>query len=282
MVRDFVRWFLVGIICGVGILTGVALSQERPEDNFGASYIGFCHRLWPCERSLEPFRGVPVKRLGFLAPPTFGNSCPCYRRFLALPGPKFVRATLANGTCFRERGRVCGKGETFFQESIASADTKLKRRNPGLLRRYRRNAQRLKGILGDHPEVTIRLALCLECPVSDRARRSLLTVAREVFPGGVFVDSVLTQRCLNGTICEKHGLRPRLAAPCIADTDGESFIGANIHDFERRTRACEAALLWDFAFNLLDPSRTTFQPPLERTSRPGKWEFDNLKVLLAP
>jgi len=280
MVRDIVRWFLFGLASGVGFIAVQAYAQEN---NFGASYIGFCHERWPCLKSLEVFGGVSVKRLGFLAPPTFGRGCPCYKEFQKLPGEKFVRATITNGTCFKERGRVCGKGEVFEGESIKSADEKLRRRRPDIMRRYKRNATRLKRILAGSLFTTERLALCLECPLSDRARKTMLAIAQEVFPGGVFVDSVLTQRCLPGLVCEKHGLRPRLSGlDCIGDTDGEDFISGDVFTFAERTKDCQAAFLWSFRFNLLDPSLSGFQPPRERTNAPEAWEFDNLRLLLAP
>ncbi|MBX9584736.1 MAG: hypothetical protein K2X87_30905 [Gemmataceae bacterium] len=273
------RWFLLGFACGLGLLTGIVSSQ----DNLGASYIGFCHPRWPCDQSLKVFDGVPVKRLGFLAPPTFGRTCPCYRRFQHLPGPKYVRVHLANGTCFRERGRVCQPGEPFAGETVASADRKLRRRNPGLLRRYRHNALKLKAVLTPDPFTIERLALCLECPVSGPARRALLRVAREVFPDGVFVDSVLTQGCLKGLVCERHGSRPRLSPPCVADLDGRDAREVDVAGFARRTAGCEASFVWARPFNLLPPDPSTgFVSPRARTAAPTRADFDFLRALLAP
>jgi hypothetical protein len=267
---DFLRWFLVGVACGFTAVVSVAHAQDNP---YGASYLGFCHRLWPCERSLRVFDGVPVKRLGFLAPPTFGKDCPCYKRFQKLPGPKYVRVTLANGTCFRERGRTCGAGELFEGESLASADRKLRRRDGRLLKRYRTNVGRVKALLAGSSDTIERLALCLECPVSGPAREALLSVARKVFPDGVFVDSVLTQPCLPGLICEKHGAAPKLSAPCIADTDGVSHTAIDVDEYRAATAACEASFLWAPRFNLIDTSRPGFVPPADRTTRPTGDDF---------
>jgi hypothetical protein len=170
---------------------------------------------------------------------------------------------------------VCGKGELFEGESIASADRKLRRRNPGLLRRYRRNAQRVRAILAGPSDTIERLALCLECPVSGPARRALLITAREVFPDGVFVDSVLTQRCLPDLICEKHGAAPRLSPPCIADTDGDDFLSIDVGKFRSLTATCGAGFLWTRRFNLLDASGR-FIPPTKRTTRPTAADFTAL------
>lgn len=277
---EFFRWFLAGATFAAAALLGAARAAGQ-DNNLGASYLGLCHRLWPCDESLRVFDGLPVKRLGFLAPPTFGKSCPCYRKFLSLPGPKEVRVHLANGTCFRERGRACGPGEVFEGESLASADRKLRRRRPDLLRRYRTNAVRVRTLLASSPDAIVRTALCLECPVSHPARRALLSVAREVFPGGTFVDSVLTQACLTGpdVVCEKHGAAPRLSAPCVADTDGDDFQAIDVDRYRARTSRCQTAFLWGMRFNLLDGSGR-FVPPPERTTRPTRADFAALRYWL--
>lgn len=266
----------------LAVVTALLMTTaSAQESTLGLSAIGLCHPRWPCLQSLTVFEGLPVKRLGFLAPPTFGKSCPCYREFLRLPGPKFVRVHIANGTCFPERSRRCGRGEVFEGESIASADRKLRRKRPDLLRRYRRNAVRLRRLLTPDPLTIERLALCLECPVSDRARRALLVVAREVFPEGVFVDSVLTQRCLPGTLCEKHGSHPRLSPPCIADLDGVDAREVDIGKFRARTAQCEASYIWLRELNLLSDIPGPFVPPPQRTNAPTRRVFDLLRRWLS-
>jgi hypothetical protein len=271
---EFLRWFLVGVACGSVVLVSLARAEDN---NLGMSAIGFCHELWPCEQSLRVFDGVPVKRLGFLAPPTFGRSCPCYKRFQKLPGPKYVRVHLANGTCFRERGRTCGEGELFEGESLSSADRKLRRRNPGLLRRYRHNAERVRRILAESSDTIERLALCLECPVSGPARRALLSVARGLFPDGVFVDSVLTQRCLPDLLCEKHGAAPTVRPPCVADLDGDDAREVDLEKFRARTRLCEASFVWLRPLNLLPEGTHPFVPPSLRTRLPTAAHFELIR-----
>lgn len=276
---DLLRWFFIGIGCGLVTLLSTATANSQ--SNFGASYLGMCHSRWKCQQSLDVFQGVPEKRVRWLAT-TFGKQCPCVKRFLGLPGRKLIVPHLVNGTCFKERGRICGKDEPFFGESIASADSKLKRKRPDILRRYRKNLQNTRRILqAADADTEVLLSLCLECPLSDQARLTLLEEARLVFPDGKFVDSVLSQKCLPGLVCEKHGRLPRLpAGECIADTDGDSFDQIDMDAFIERTRQCRAAFLWAFRFNLLDVTSGSFQPPLERSHPPTADDLEYLRYWL--
>lgn len=280
--RNFFRNILLPFIAGA-IFGFVALSQgEMPDNNFAASFLGMCSKAWPCDQSLTVFEGLPVKRTGWLGV-TFGTKCECPRRFLALPGKKFVRVHLTNGTCFPERGRSCAKGEPFHAESIASADRKLRGGNAAILRRYehacRSTARVLKGADAD---TTILPSLCLECPLGNKARAHLLKRARKVFPGATFVDSVLTQHCLPGLVCERHGDRPYFppGQDCVADTDGSDFLEVDVDAYAARANGCRAAYLHTPRFNLLAVTRKSFQPPLERTTRPTRADFEALRYWL--
>lgn len=247
------------------LLPAVAWGQLK-----GPSYIGICHKDWSCAPSLAVWPPGAVKALGFLAV-TFGEECPCVRRFLKTEGPKYLRVHIANCTCFGERGRRCGPYEPFHGESIASANRKLRQRNPTLLKRYRRNLQNVRDILeGAVEPLTVRLSLCLESEFSSAARRVLLTEAHKYFPRGHFVDSVVGQPCLPGLVCEKHGLRPAFppGASCVADTDGDDYRGTHLGGFLGRARACEAAFLWEPSFNALTGKEPAFVDPRKRVATP--------------
>lgn len=260
------RWLLPALL----FLAFDLPAHASPEPAIGPSYIGMCSKHWPCDRSLEVFGGRDLKATGWLAV-TFGEECPCPRRFLALPGKKFVRVHLANCTCFPERGRRCGRHEPFRGESIASADRKLRGKDPTLLRRYRRNLLNTRRVLGAvDADTQVRLSLCLESEFSGPARRVLLRAARAVFPGAVFVDSVVGRACLPELVCEKHGSRPSLPAgqACIVDTDGDDYRRINPFAYADRYRRCEAVLYWEESFNLISPDGTGFVDPLDRTAVP--------------
>jgi len=242
----------------------------------GPSYIGMCNPRFPCKEALEILDVQEVKTVGYLAD-SFGHQCQCVKEFLALEGPKYIRVHLANGTCFPERGRRCGKYDVFYRETKRSAQRKLERRNPGLLKRYRASILRTKALLGEEKEgLTIRYALCLECSISDRARKVLLREALRHFPRDSIVDSPLNHRCLSGLICEKHGDSMRYAKGqrCISDTDGITLFDADLKRLNRNSKQCEAIFYWTYGFNLLPYEYTgNFIYPYKRTEEAQEWEL---------
>jgi len=261
-----IKWFSIGVVCGCALsILGLSIAQTKEQDRrFGASYLGMCHKDWPCARSLKVFEGLKVKRVGWLHM-TFGApECPCAQRFLELPGEKEIRVHLTNGTCFRERGRVCGPLEPFRGLSIQAANRKLERKNPQLINRLKTSWEEIRPILekAKQSEVKVLLSPCLECPLSGKAREALLELAGELFPGVPLVDSVMTQRCLKGFICEKHGASPKVKSPCIIDSDGDDFRDINISRFQAAGGECEVSFLWSKGMNLLPP--TGFIDPRER------------------
>lgn len=246
----------------------------------GPSYIGMCSPRFPCERALQVFEGQEVKTVGYLAD-SFGHRCQCVKDFMTLEGPKYIRVHLANGTCFPERGRRCGKYDVFYRETKKSAQRKLERRDPRLLGRYRASILRTKALLGEEKEnLTVRYALCLECSISDRARKALLREALRYFPKSSIVDSPLNHRCLPGLICEKHGdsMRYGKGQRCISDTDGITLFDANLERLNRNSKQCEAIFYWTYGFNLLPYEYTgDFIPPHKRTEEAQEWELSGVK-----
>jgi hypothetical protein len=282
--RDFFRWcllpFLVGLVFG---FMHAAHGQEGG-NNLCASYLGMCSKHWPCSKSLRVFQGLSEKRVGWLADGTFGTTCTCPKRFLALPGKKVIRVQLLNGTCFPERGRRCGRRETFYAESIRSADRKLARGDKRLLARIDRALKATRAVVPYDLPDTIKLAgLCLECPLGANARLAILQRAKTILPDFVFVDSVLTQKCLPGLVCEKHGFSPRCnpaVQECLADTDGDDFRTMDGDRFLLATTGFVMACLWSPSMNCLDESRSSFEPPPTRTHCPTQGDFEALRYWL--
>jgi hypothetical protein len=246
----------------------------------GASYIGICNPNFPCEKALQG-----INALGYLAD-AFGHRCQCVQRFLKTPGKKYLRVHLANGTCFPERGRKCGRRDVFFRETLKSAEDKLLKRDAALLRRYEASILRTKGLLGaTDAETTIRYSLALEAPFSNRARQRLLMIAKKHFPEDSLVDSVLSQRCLKGLICERHGdsMSYRPGQRCISDTDGITLFEANLQRLRSRSESCEAIFYWSTGFNLLPYGYSgKFIYPYDRKHRVGDWELEALRQCLKP
>lgn len=249
----------------------------------GASYIGMCNQKFPCDRAIKALESEHTKAIGYLAD-AFGHECSCVREFLKLPGGKYVRVHLANGTCFPERGRKCGRYDVFYKETQKSAQRKLERRDKTLLRRYRASIMRTKALLGNEREdLTLRYSICLECNLSDRARKVLLSEAVKHFPRDAIVDSPLRHECLPGLICEKHGdsMRYKKGQHCISDLDGITMFEADVERLKKRSRQCEAIFYWTTGFNLLPYGyQGKFIYPYARKDRPYEWEFEGLEAWL--
>jgi hypothetical protein len=245
----------------------------------GASYIGMCNPKFPCEEALRALNVTPVKTFGYLAD-AFGHKCQCVKKFMADSAPKYVRVHLANGTCFPERGRRCGRYDVFSGERIKSAEIKVFKKNSRIIKRFRASIIRTLHLMRIDPTATVRYSLCLECPLSLKARKILLNEALKFIPLEQLVDSPLSGRCLTGLICERHGDNPRFdtrRAGCIADLDGKDLFNADIELFEKRSKNCEAIYYWTYGFNLLPYGyRGKFISPDKRTNKLDQLEFEGL------
>lgn len=265
------------------ILSLLLSSLAFAEPLHGPSYIGMCNPKFPCKEALQVFEGQHIKAVGYLAD-AFGHECSCVREFLKLPGGKYVRVHLANGTCFPERGRRCGRYDVFYGETQKSAQKKLEMKNEKLLRRYRASVMRTKALFGEpSDELTLRYSLCLECKLSNKARRVLLQEALIHFPKEAIVDSPMSFRCLPELICEKHGDSMRYAKGqrCVSDTDGITLFDANLERLNRSSKQCEAIFYWSYGFNLLPYDyKGPFIQPYKRTKIAENSEFEGVKACI--
>lgn len=261
------------------ILLLLAFSSAFAQPLGGASYIGMCSSKFPCAQALKEHTGA----IGYLAD-AFGYKCACVAKALSQEKTKYVRVHIANGTCFPERGRTCGFYDVFRGERVQSAEKKVRKRDPVIMARYRsRLRQTSKMLKSAKAHVVLRYSLCLECPLSNKARGVLLKESLRFFPRDSIVDSVLSQKCLKGTICERHGELPKFAPKerCIADLDGVSLFDANIEGLNSAASQCEAIFYWTPGFNLLASGYTgPFIAPYRRTYRATGWEFEGLRACL--
>ena len=235
------------------LLLSLTITVSAHAEPFGLSLLGMCNKTWDCKGTVRAFRQEEVIRFGYLAQ-SFGAECPCVRKLLQDKRPKVVRIHLSNSTCFPERGRTCSPYEVFAGESIASADAKVRARDPRLMSRFRYVAATVRDALGEAIRTKCYVSPCLECNLSPEARTELLKVAVEMLPQCRMVDNPMQGDCLPGTICERHGSLPRYYRPCGADTDGDDYRGLDILTLGSRANKCAYTHLWRPEFNCLRPS----------------------------
>lgn len=245
----------------------------------GASYIGMCNPNFPCGRALD----VQPEAIGYLAD-AFGRKCQCVKEALKSPKLRYLRVHISNGTCFPERGRRCERGDVFYKETQKSAVSKILKGDRAIYRRFLTALNASIELLEGHNK-EVRYSPMLESPFPASVRRRLLKIVERRVGKERTVDSVLSQRCLGGYICEKHGDAPRYAKSqrCISDLDGITLFEANLDVLKRRSEQCEAVFYWTTGFNLLPFGYAgRFIPPTQRKHRAYEWEFEGLKACLEP
>lgn len=282
LVYYFAKFRALIVVILVLLLTmAAALSEPRN----GASFIGMCSPYFPCDRALNSLPPSD-KAIGYLAG-SFGWKCDCVEQAINRFGNSlYLRVHVVNGTCFPSRGRICVRGEFFYGLSSAQAQAKLVKRDPKLLRRFRALVK-LSERQTDGAGI-VRFSPCLECKLSNPARRRLLVQMKRVLgtAKGPFVDNPVGFPCLSDTICERHGDMASFPPGqlCIADNDGTAITDDNLWEFGDRSRMCEARLLWFTGFNLLPPqgfaSKKDFVPPRRRVWETPPWQLETMREYL--
>jgi len=245
----------------------------------GASYIGMCSPYFPCERALR----VNPEAIGYLAD-AFGRKCQCVQEALKVPSLKYLRVHISNGTCFPERGRRCEKSDVFYKETQKSAQRKILSGDKAIYRRFLNVLNGSIRLLEGHGK-EIRYSPILESPFPTSVRRRLLRAVERRVGKERTVDSVLSQRCLEGYICERHGDAPRYAKGqrCISDLDGITLFEANLESLKSSSEQCEAVFYWTTGFNLLPYGyKGAFIPPQNRRHKLPEWELEGLRQCLEP
>ena len=245
------------------------------QDNIGLSYLGICHKSWPCEESIDAYKNKIDLKLSFLYDKTFGEDCSCIRKLYQDPRAKLTRIHLSNGPGLRNRRLQ--KTEIFYGYNIISAEAAILRNDPELKKKFEDVAQRAANDYKESVGINnLYVSTCLECNFSALARERLINWAKPFFSKAQFVDNPLFGPCMPGLICEKHGDSPELSAPCIVDLDGKDFNLVDIARFKDRYKTCLATFLWGAKLNLNDTINKNFIPPLEREKIPDKQYFENL------
>lgn len=245
----------------------------------GASYIGMCSPQFPCQRALQ----VHPEAIGYLAD-AFGRKCQCVQEALKTPSLKYLRVHISNGTCFPERKRRCEKSDVFYKETQKSAQSKILSGDKVIYRRFLNVLNGSIRLLEGYDK-EVRYSPMMESPFSASVRRRLLKIVERRVGKERTVDSVLSQRCLEGYVCERHGDSPQYLKDqkCISDLDGITLFEANLDGLKRRSEQCESIFYWTTGFNLLPYGyEGPFIPPTQRRHKAYGWEFEGLAACLEP
>jgi len=253
------------------LLLLVVLFATTAQAEAGISYLGLCHPQFKCSGVLKSFEGKPIVT-GWLEN-TFGESCACGEKLLKQKKRKVIRVHLSNSPCLRNRR--CGKHEVFAGETVNSASRKIIRKDPKLIGKYVAVAQRFKARLEQsRGGLACYVSPCLECDLSNRARRVLFRITRDILPGCVLVDSVHKHTCLQGFTCEQHGDKPRFTNACIADLDGIDGKAVDLRDYRKRTISCDMRLYWEPWLNCIREG-----PFIEPTKRVCRYPLSHYKKI---
>ena len=242
------------------------------QDNIGFSYLGICHKLWPCDQGIAAYKNKGQLRLSFLYDRTFGDDCSCVRAMYSDPREKITRIHLTNGPGLKNQ-RLQPE-EVFYGETVRSAQEKIINNDALLKKRFQEIAARaqkdLKASVGlNH----FYVSTCLECNFEKAAREILIDWAKPYFPDAQFVDNPLIDSCLEGYVCERHGRFPKVTSTCIVDLDGSELIDSEKNKRAQQFSNCIANFLWIPKFNLNDSLTTSFQAPRLRSSIPSEADF---------
>lgn len=237
------------------------------------SLLGMCHKDWDCNATIKLYDGFDAVILSWLEN-TFGRDCKCADRLLNDARPKIIRAHLINSPCMRNKR--CGRYEALWGYTAASGSraalqprSRLRRRFGRILETFR---QRIEG-----KDITCYVSPCLECDLYAQARRTLADLVSVAVPSCIVVDSPYRQRCLRGTICEKHGENPGVASPCIVDMDGTDGATIDVKKWLERYSYCDLRYYWEPWMNCI---RGEFIDPRERNCSYDASIFEATKEIL--
>lgn len=254
------RWLLV-------VLFSITPAYAAP------SLLGVCHKDFPCKYVNDLYHGLERVELGWLEN-TFGTKCQCLDSLLNDARPKIIRAHLIQSPCMRNKR--CGRYEVLWGYTAASATraaqnprSRLRKRFARILEGFRR---RIEG-----KELTCYVSPCLECDLYEPARRVLANVVSAAVPSCNLVDNPYGRRCLSGYTCEKHGVNPKLSAPCIVDLDGIDGATVDIVKWVARYKHCDLSYYWEPWMNCI---RGSFIDPRLRNCKYTASTFNVTKDIL--
>lgn len=238
------------------------------------SLLGLCHRDWNCDATVKFYSNQEPLILGWLEG-TFAKDCKCADKLLNDPRQKIIRVHLSNSPCMRNKR--CGPYEVLYRQTAASASREFVRGKGRAVTRFKQVLERFKQRLSNVSNVTCYVSPCLECDLNGRARRIMASMVSVALPSCNIVDSPYRQRCIDGAICEGHGVAPRVSKPCIVDLDGIDGATIDVKKYVERNRACDLTYYWEPWMNCI---RGEFVDPQRRNCRYNSSIFDYTKRII--
>ena len=239
------------------------------------SFLALCHKDWNCNATISLYNGQETIYSGWLEN-TFGQQCKCADRLLSDARPKVIRAHLINSPCMRNKR--CGRYEVLYKETTASASRKVIRNDKRFFKKFDQVVTTFKNRL-DKASGNVRcyVSPCLECDLYERARRILINRVSNTLPNCSVVDNPYRQRCIGGTICEKHGTNPSLNRPCIVDLDGIDGQTVNLRRYVALYKHCDLTYYWESWMNCI---RGDFVEPRQRNCKYHRSIFEFTRGIL--
>jgi len=234
----------------------------------GISYIGLCNNTWDCDKVIQTWGNKPIVT-GWLEE-SFGDKCECGKRILRSTKEKTLRIHLINSPCMRNKR--CDKSDVLYKQSIASANRKMVKPRSDVRRKFNRVLLRFKRRLESAKgSMTCYVSPCLECDLYGPARKTMLAAVSAHLPNCVLVDNPLKGHCIEGTVCERHGIDPKLSRPCIADLDGmEAESLFDLKRYYRNTKECDLRFYWSSWMNCSGVKEFDASNPTSRFISPSK------------
>jgi hypothetical protein len=110
-----------------------------------------------------------------------------------------------------------------------------------------------------------------------------LEKAKRAFPSCTVVDNPLSDSCIEGYVCEKHGPDSPANRPlCGADLDGDDFQRIDIPSWASRFKRCEFNHLWGLKFNCIEEGKPFIDPRQRNCRGANQYYFTNAGRYLAP
>jgi len=254
-------------------LTFPFLSWAKPLS--GTSEIAFCHKDNSYSSFIRQFEKQKRIVTGWLDNSFNKKGCPNAEKLMKAKRPVVIRVHILNGPGLANKRLE--KHEIHYGLSKSRLDSKIRNKNQAFLSKYRKRLYKLKSILDLRTKgaLTVFVSPCLECRLSKQARKVLVDETLQVLPFVYPVDNPLTESCIKGVICERHGDK----ASTISDMDGLSFFDANLAKWKKATKNSLMRLVWLPCHNGLGGTGP-WVPPTKRTRWCSPTERDLVRAYL--